>query len=175
MRIAPLTTACASSSPVFLMSRREPASRDAVFDGPLRCGAGRPTVIRARLRKLRSLLALLSLPEVTAPHGHRPVRGACSSFQPRTFRLHSSRIKLPPAATIRGFRIMATSNLADDDRRYLATIGAKGGKAKSAKKSTHLSTIASKGGKTVTPKKLAHLRAMTAARVARQQRTAKSK
>jgi len=31
--------------------------------------------------------------------------------------------------------------------------------------------IGAKGGKTVTPKKLAHLRAMTAARVAKQQQT----
>jgi hypothetical protein len=70
---------------------------------------------------------------------------------------------------------MATSKLTDEARRYLATIGAKGGKVKSEKKRAHLGSIAAKGGKTVTPKKLAHLRAMTAARVAKQQLRAKNK
>ena len=53
-------------------------------------------------------------------------------------------------------------------RKYLAAIGAKGGKTVTDKKRAHLDKIASKGGKTVTPKKLAHIRAMTAARVAKQ-------
>jgi hypothetical protein len=57
----------------------------------------------------------------------------------------------------------------DEARKYLATIGAKGGKTVTPKKRAHLGKIAAKGGKTVTPKKLAHLRAMTAARVAKQQ------
>jgi hypothetical protein len=68
---------------------------------------------------------------------------------------------------------MATSKLTDEARRYLASIGAKGGKVKSEKKRTHLNSIAAKGGKTVTPKKLAHLRAMTAARVAKQRQKGK--
>jgi general stress protein YciG len=63
---------------------------------------------------------------------------------------------------------MANSKLSDAARKYLASIGAKGGKTVTAMKRAHLSKIAAKGGKTVTPKKLAHLRAMTAARVAKQ-------
>jgi hypothetical protein len=64
---------------------------------------------------------------------------------------------------------MADSKTSEAARKYLATIGAKGGKTVTAAKRAHLGKIAAKGGKTVTPKKLAHLRAMTAARVAKQQ------
>ena len=69
---------------------------------------------------------------------------------------------------------MAKSKTSEAAREYLASIGAKGGKTVTAKKRAHLGKIAAKGGKTVTPKKLAHLRAMTAARVAKQQHRAKA-
>jgi hypothetical protein len=70
---------------------------------------------------------------------------------------------------------MTTSKVPPQVRKFLATIGAKGGNAFTDKKKAQLSKIQSKGGKTVTPKKLAHLRKMTAERVARQkaQREAK--
>lgn len=64
---------------------------------------------------------------------------------------------------------MSTPKPTPAARAYLAAIGSKGGKTVTDKKRAHLSKIASKGGKTLTPKKLAHLRAMTAARVAKQQ------
>jgi hypothetical protein len=63
---------------------------------------------------------------------------------------------------------MTTPKVTAEVRKYLASIGAKGGKAFTEKKKAQLSKIQSKGGKTVTPKKLAHLRRMTAERVARQ-------
>jgi general stress protein YciG len=69
---------------------------------------------------------------------------------------------------------MAKSKTSEAAREYMASIGAKGGKTVTAKKRAHLGKIAAKGGKTVTPKKLAHLRAMTAARVAKQQQCAKA-
>ena len=53
-------------------------------------------------------------------------------------------------------------------RKYLATIGAKGGKTVTPKKVAHLAKISSKGGKSLTPKKLAQVRAMTVARLAKQ-------
>jgi hypothetical protein len=63
---------------------------------------------------------------------------------------------------------MSTPKASQEVRKFLAAIGAKGGKTVTPVKRAHLSKIASKGGKTVSPKKLAHLRAMTAQRVARQ-------
>jgi hypothetical protein len=69
---------------------------------------------------------------------------------------------------------MASSTTSAEVRKYLATIGSKGGKTVTPKKLAHLSKIQSAGGKTVTPKKLAHLRKMTAARVAKQ-RASKAK
>jgi hypothetical protein len=63
---------------------------------------------------------------------------------------------------------MASSKPSAEVRKYMATIGAKGGKTVTPKKLAHLSKIQASGGKTVTPKKLAHLRKMTAARVAKQ-------
>jgi hypothetical protein len=55
----------------------------------------------------------------------------------------------------------------EEVRKYLASIGAKGGKAKSPKKSAHLASIASNGGKTVTAKKREHLKKALAARWAK--------
>lgn len=64
---------------------------------------------------------------------------------------------------------MAIPKPSAETRKYMASIGAKGGKTVTSRKRAHLNKIAAKGGKTVTPKKLAHLKAMTAARVAKQQ------
>ena len=69
---------------------------------------------------------------------------------------------------------MADSKTNETVRKYLASIGAKGGKTVTSKKRAHLGKISAKGGKTVTPKKLAHLRAMTAARVTKQQERSKT-
>jgi hypothetical protein len=61
---------------------------------------------------------------------------------------------------------MATPKPSAETRRYLAAIGAKGGKTVTPKKLAHLSKIASKGGKSLTPKKLAQVRAMREKRLA---------
>jgi hypothetical protein len=50
---------------------------------------------------------------------------------------------------------MTTPKVTAEVRKYLASIGAKGGKAFTEKKKAQLSKIQSKGGNTVTPKKLA--------------------
>jgi hypothetical protein len=56
----------------------------------------------------------------------------------------------------------------EEVRKFLAAIGAKGGKVLTEKKKAHLNKVASKGGKTVTPKRLAQIRKMVADRVAKQ-------
>jgi hypothetical protein len=63
---------------------------------------------------------------------------------------------------------MANPKANEEVRKFLAAIGAKGGKTLTEKKKAHLSKVASKGGKTVTPKRLAQIRKMVADRVARQ-------
>ena len=55
---------------------------------------------------------------------------------------------------------MTAPKVNNEVRKYLAAIGAKGGKTVTPKKVAHLTKIASKGGKSLTPKKLAQLRAM---------------
>jgi hypothetical protein len=60
---------------------------------------------------------------------------------------------------------MTTPN--DEVRKYMSSIGAKGGTTKSPKKKAHLASIASKGGQTVTAKKREHLRKALAARWAK--------
>jgi len=61
---------------------------------------------------------------------------------------------------------MTTPN--EEVRKYMSSIGAKGGKAKSPKKAAHLASIASKGGQTVTAKKREHLKKAIAARWAKE-------
>jgi hypothetical protein len=63
---------------------------------------------------------------------------------------------------------MANPKANEEVRKYLAAIGAKGGKSFTEKKKAHIIKIAGKGGKTVTPKRLAQIRKMVADRVAKQ-------
>ncbi len=56
-------------------------------------------------------------------------------------------------------------------KKYLAEIGAKGGKTVTPKKLAHLASIASKGGKTLTEKKREQLRKAAAARWAKARKT----
>jgi hypothetical protein len=55
--------------------------------------------------------------------------------------------------------------------KYLAGIGAKGGKSKSAKKNAQFAAAQAKGRKTMTPKRLAHLAKARAARQAKAKKT----
>jgi hypothetical protein len=52
-------------------------------------------------------------------------------------------------------------------QKYMAGIGAKGGKKVTSTKLAHLASISAKGGKTVTEKKREHLRKALAARWAK--------
>jgi hypothetical protein len=63
---------------------------------------------------------------------------------------------------------MTIPKASEEVRKFLAAIGAKGGKQLTPAKREHLRKIAGKGGKSVTPKRLAQIRAMTEQRVARQ-------
>jgi hypothetical protein len=57
----------------------------------------------------------------------------------------------------------------DEVRKYLAAIGSKGGKQKTAKKLAQFEAARAKGRKTVTPKRLEHLAKARAARLANAQ------
>ncbi len=64
---------------------------------------------------------------------------------------------------------MTVPKASEEVRKFLAAIGAKGGKQLTPAKREHLRKIASKGGKALSAKRLAQIRAMTEQRVARQQ------
>ena len=55
----------------------------------------------------------------------------------------------------------------DEVRKFLAAIGSKGGKRKTAKQRAQFAKIQAKGPYAVTPKKLAHLAKARAARLAK--------
>jgi hypothetical protein len=60
----------------------------------------------------------------------------------------------------------------DEVRKYLAAIGAKGGKQKTEKKAAQFAAAQAKGRKTLTPKRLAHLAKARAAREAKSKKSA---
>ncbi len=62
---------------------------------------------------------------------------------------------------------MSDDKATDEVRKYLATIGSKGGKQKTPKKLAQFAAIQHKGPYSVTPKKLAHLAKARAARLAK--------
>jgi hypothetical protein len=63
---------------------------------------------------------------------------------------------------------MDTPKLNPEVSKFMAAIGAKGGKTVTPAKRAHLLKIASKGGKALSAKRLAQIRAMTEKRVAQQ-------
>ena len=106
----------------------------------------------------RGVPVLEGVSQASKPHGR--------------LQLYLDHSHLPPnrAACLRNISD-ATSTMtvpSEEVRRFLAEVGAKGGRAKSEKKRAHLASIASKGGKTVTEKKRAHLKKAAAARWAKE-------
>src|ERR1700722_2495207 len=63
--------------------------------------------------------------------------------------------------------VMTEPTAPDEVRKYLATIGSKGGKQKTAKKMAQFAAAQAQGRQKMTPKRLAHLERARAARLAK--------